>query len=197
MPLALEGNHVRLVPLEMVHLDALYEAGNDERLWQVTTTVIRSREDMRDYIAEALEQQAARIALPFVIVVKSTGEVVGSTRFGNVAPVHKRVEIGWTWINPRWQRTYVNTETKYLLLRHAFETLGCIRVEFKTDSLNLQSRKALAGIGAVEEGTMRNHMIVPGGRKRHSVYFSIIDAEWPEVRKKLEARLARFGRPGE
>jgi RimJ/RimL family protein N-acetyltransferase len=151
---------------------------------------------MRAYIAEALELQAAGTALPFVVIEKSTGAIVGSTRFGNIAVPHRRLEIGWTWITPRWQRTYVNTETKYLLLKHAFETLGCIRVEFKTDSLNRQSQNALAGIGATEEGTMRNHMIVGGGRKRHSVYFSIIDAEWPDVKKRLEGRLQRYDRAG-
>ncbi len=191
-PVQLEGERVRLLPLSMEHLDPLYEAGKDEQLWQVTTSVVRSREDMRAYIAEALDQQTAGTALPFVVVEKSVGQVVGSTRFGNITPVHKRVEIGWTWIAPRWQRTHVNTEMKLLMLRHAFETLGCIRVEFKTDSLNTQSRNALTGIGAIEEGTLRNHMIVPGGRRRHSVYFSIVDTEWPGVRQKLEDRLTRL-----
>ncbi len=191
-PVQLEGERVRLLPLSMEHLDPLYEAGKDEQLWRVTTSVVRSREDMRAYIVEALDQQAAGTALPFVVVEKSVGQVVGSTRVGNITPAHKRVEIGWTWIIPRWQRTHVNTEMKLLMLRHAFETLGCIRVEFKTDSLNTQSRNALTGIGAIEEGTLRNHMIVPGGRRRHSVYFSIVDTEWPGVRQKLEDRLTRL-----
>ncbi len=196
LPVELEGKSVRLVPMTMEHLDALFGAGTDEQLWRVTTSVIRNRDDMRAYIAEALEQQKAGTGLPFVIIEKSAGAIVGSTRFGNIAVPHRRVEIGWTWITPRWQRTSVNTETKYLMLKHAFETLGCIRVEFKTDSLNQQSRQALRGIGATEEGTMRNHMIVHGGRKRHSVYFSIIEAEWPDVKNRLESRLARFGRTG-
>ena len=190
-PVELEGNNVRLVPMSMDYFDQLCEAGLHEQLWRVTTTVIRNREDMRAYIAEALDTQAVGTALPFVIVEKSTMRVVGSTRYGNIATAHKRLEIGWTWITPRWQRTYVNTETKFLLLKHAFETLGCIRVEFKTDSLNEQSRKALAGIGAKKEGTLRNHMIVPGGRKRHSVYFSITDSEWPGVKRGLVERLGR------
>jgi RimJ/RimL family protein N-acetyltransferase len=181
----------------MEYLDQLCDAGLDERLWQVTTTVIRNREDMRQYLEEALDLQSAGTALSFVIIEKSTMRAVGSTRYANVAKPHRRLEIGWTWITPHWQRTYVNTEAKYLLLRHAFETLGCIRVEFKTDSRNEQSRKALAGIGATEEGTMRNHMIVPGGRIRHSVYFSIIDSEWPEVKKRLEERLRRLSSPSE
>jgi RimJ/RimL family protein N-acetyltransferase len=116
---------------------------------------------------------------------------VGSTRFANIDRENKHLEIGWTWIGKPWQRTAVNTEAKYLMLRHAFEELGCIRVEFKTDSLNQQSRNALLGIGAKEEGTFRNHMITQDGRYRHSVYFSVIDSEWPEVKRGLEERLAR------
>ncbi len=194
-PIELEGERIRLAPLSMDHLDELCDAGLHDELWRVTTSVIRNREDMRKYIAEALNGQSAGTAVPFVIIEKSTSRVVGSTRYGNIERTHRRLEIGWTWITPHWQRTYVNTEAKYLLLRHAFETLGCIRVEFKTDSLNEQSRKALAGIGATEEGTMRNHMIVAGGRKRHSVYFSVIDSEWPAVKRRLEKRLRQLRPP--
>ena len=122
---------------------------------------------------------------------KASNKAVGSTRFGNIDTAHRRVEIGWTWIARQWQRTFVNTETKYLLLSHAFDTLGCMRVEFKTDSTNSRSRNALMRIGAKEEGVFRNHMIMPGGRIRHSVYFSIIDSEWNEVKRELEKKLAK------
>jgi len=146
---------------------------------------------MKKYIETAMEEYARGRALPFAIIERSSGRAVGSTRFGNIETSHRRVEIGWTWIARQWQRTVVNTEAKYLLLSHAFETLGCIRVEFKTDSTNNRSRNALARIGAKEEGVMRNHMIVPGGRIRHSVYFSIVDSEWPEVKKNLELKLKK------
>jgi RimJ/RimL family protein N-acetyltransferase len=129
------------------------------------------------------------VSLPFAIVEKATGRAIGSTRYGNIDRTHHRVEIGWTWVAREWQRTAMNTEAKYLLLRHAFETLGCMRVELKTDSLNERSRAAILRIGAREEGTFRNHMITASGRIRHTVYFSIIDSEWPAVKVHLEARL--------
>jgi RimJ/RimL family protein N-acetyltransferase len=138
----------------------------------------------------ALKDQANGIALPFVTIDRASNTVVGSTRFGNIDRANRRVEIGWTWINPQWQRTYINTEAKYLMLRHAFETWQCIRVELKTDSLNEKSRNAMLRIGAKEEGTLRNHMVTYSGRLRHSVYFSIIDSEWPQVKANLEAKMA-------
>jgi RimJ/RimL family protein N-acetyltransferase len=128
----------------------------------------------------------------FVTVAKAIGRVVGSTSYLNIDRQHRRVEIGGTWTTPAWQRSAINTEAKYLQLRHAFETLGCIRVEFKTDALNSKSRQALARIGATEEGTFRNHMIMPDGRIRHSVYFSITDDEWPRVKAHLEGLLAAY-----
>jgi len=190
-PVILEGEHVRLEPLTQVHLAPLCEVGLDEELWKLTTTLIRTPADMKKYIETAMEEYARGRALPFAIIERSSGRAVGSTRFGNIETSHRRVEIGWTWIARQWQRTVVNTEAKYLLLSHAFDTLGCIRVEFKTDSTNNRSRNALARIGAKEEGVMRNHMIVPGGRIRHSVYFSIVDSEWPEVKKNLELKLKK------
>ena len=190
-PVTLEGSHVRLEPLAPGHLDALCEAGLDPELWKITMTLIRSRHEMNQYILTAFNEQREGRSLPFAIIEKQSGKAIGSTRYGNIDIVNKRVEIGWTWIGRKWQRTAVNTETKYLLLTYAFETLGCIRVEFKTDSLNNQSRHALLRIGAKEEGILRNHMIAPGGRLRHSVYFSIIDSEWPEAKKNLEQKLRR------
>jgi N-acetyltransferase len=187
----LEGTHVRLEPLSLAHYQQLCGIGLDPELWKITMTLIRTPEEMQQYIETALKEQEEGRSLPFAIIEKKSGKVVGSTRFANIDRTNRRVEIGWTWIARPWQRTPINTETKYLLLTHAFETLGCIRVEFKTDSLNAQSRSALLRIGAKEEGILRNHMIAPGGRLRHSVYFSIIDSEWSHVKKKLEEKLNR------
>lgn len=152
---------------------------------------VRTPEEMRAYIETALDEQAHGVSLPFAIVEKASGRAVGSTRYGNIDRAHRRVEIGWTWVARLWQHTSVNTESKYLLLRHAFETLRCIRVELKTDSLNERSRAAILRIGAREEGVFRNHMITASGRIRHSVYFSITDAEWPSVKAQLEEKLNR------
>jgi RimJ/RimL family protein N-acetyltransferase len=190
-PVTLEGQHVRLEPLTMAHVEPLCEVGLDPELWRWTLTVIETPEAMRAYVDEALRARAAGSALPFATVDRASGRVVGCTRFANIAPEHRRVEIGWTWVARPWQRTAVNTEAKFLMLRHAFETLGCLRVEFKTDSLNERSRNAILRIGAREEGILRNHMITPSGRIRHTVYYSITDDEWPSVKEKLEARLAR------
>jgi RimJ/RimL family protein N-acetyltransferase len=144
---------------------------------------------MRAYIEEALDGQARGLCLPFATVEKSAGRVVGSTRYGNIDLENRHVEIGWTWITRDWQRTFVNTEAKYLMLGYAFEKLDCRRVEFKTDSLNERSRNAILRLGAKEEGTFRNHMVTSSGRMRHSVYYSIIDSEWPDIRSNLEKRL--------
>jgi RimJ/RimL family protein N-acetyltransferase len=190
-PTVLEGRHVRLEPLSLGHHAQLCEVGLDPDLWRWTTAQVRTPDEMRAYIEEALRAQAAGTALPFAIIAQEAARAVGSTRYGNIEPAHRRVEIGWTWIGRPWQRTAVNTEAKYLMLRHAFEALGCVRVELKTDSLNERSRQAILRIGAKEEGTLRNHMITAGGRLRHSVYYSIIDAEWPAVKAKLERWLSR------
>ena len=133
--------------------------------------------------------------MPFATIEGASGRVVGGTRYMNIEPHHRRLEIGYTWLAPAWQRTAINTEAKLLMLTYAFNALGALRVEFKTDSLNEKSRTALLGIGAKEEGTMRNHMVTDSGRRRHSVYFSVIEEEWPQVRQHLDARLARLNRP--
>ena len=161
----------------------------DDEIWRWTTAVIRTPADLREYMETAIRWQEAGEALPFATIDRASGRAVGSTRYAAIDRENRRLEIGWTWIAPAFQRTYVNTEAKYLMLRHAFETLGCVRVEFKTDSFNEKSRRALLRIGAQEEGTMRNHMIMPGGRLRHSVYFSILDSEWPQVKAALEEKL--------
>ena len=188
-PIYLEGVHVKLEPLSLIHHQQLCEVGLDPELWKITMTLIRTPDEMKQYIMIALKEQEEGRSLPFTIIDKKSDKAVGSSRYGNIDLVNKRVEIGWTWIARPWQRTAINTETKYLLLTHAFEKLGCIRVEFKTDSLNTQSRNALLRIGAKEEGIFRNHMIAPGGRLRQSVYFSIIDSEWSHVKKMLEGKL--------
>jgi N-acetyltransferase len=188
-PVTLEGAHVRLEPLAKTHLAGLAEAGLDEELWRWIPTAVRTKEEMAAYIDTALDEQARGISLPFAIVEKAMGRAIGSTRYGNIDRMHHRVEIGWTWVGRAWQRTAINTEAKYLLLRHAFESLGCMRVELKTDSLNERSRAAILRIGAREEGIFRNHMITESGRLRHTVYFSIIDSEWPAVKARLEAKL--------
>lgn len=190
-PLILQGTCVRLEPLTLDHFDGLYAAGLEPEIWRWAPVPITNREEMRRYVETALRWQAEGTAMPFATVLNETDQVVGSTRFGNIDRENKHLEIGWTWIGLPWQRTAVNSEAKYLMLRHAFETLDCIRVEFKTDSLNEQSRNAILRIGAKEEGTFRNHMITRAGRYRHSVYFSVIDSEWPEVKRRLEERLAR------
>jgi RimJ/RimL family protein N-acetyltransferase len=189
-PVVLEGSVVRLVPMERSHLFALADVGLDPSLWTLIPTPVTDLESMRRWVETALRQQAEGTALPFVTVERSSGRIVGSSRFGTWVPEHRRVEIGWTWIAPAWQRTGVNTEAKLLMLRHAFETLGCQRVELKTDALNIRSRAAILRLGAREEGTFRKHMITEHGRVRDSVYFSIVDDEWPGVRARLEGMLS-------
>lgn len=188
-PVTLEGGVVRLEPLSLHHLDPLCAVGLDPSLWTHTTSRVASPAEMRRYVEAALAEQAAGTALPFATVLRESDVVVGSTRFGSIAPEHRRVEIGWTWIAPPWQRTAVNTEAKLLMLRHAFETWGCRRVELKTNARNARSRAAMLRIGAREEGTLRKHMINADGSARDSVYFSVVDDEWPAVRERLEAML--------
>ena len=185
----LEGGRILLEPLGEAHHAALCAVGLDAALWQWTPKPVHTAADMAAYIAFALAERAAGRALPFAIIEKATGRAIGSTRYGAIEPAHRRVEIGWTWLGRSWQRTGANTEAKYLLLRHAFETLGCIRVELKTDALNERSRAAIRRIGAREEGLLRSHMITADGRVRDTVYYSILDREWSQVKQDLESRL--------
>ena len=173
------------------HLPGLVKAGVDERLWKWTANEIRDESDMEKYFRSALADQAQGTSLPFVTVERSSSTVVGSTRFGNIDRANRKAEIGWTWVNPNWQRTAINTEAKLLMLTHAFETWKCIRVELKTDANNEQSRNAIRRIGGIEEGILRNHMITDSGRYRDSVYYSIIDTEWPDVKARLGEMLTR------
>ncbi len=189
-PVILTGARVRLEPLAKAHLAGLAEVGLDQELWRWIPAPVRTQEEMAAYIETALDEQARGMSLPFAIIEQATGRAIGSTRYGNVDRTHHRVEIGWTWVARAWQRTAINTEAKYLLLRNAFESLGCQRVELKTDSLNEKSRAAILRVGAQQEGVFRNHMITSTGRIRHTVYFSIIDAEWPAVKERLEGKLS-------
>lgn len=189
-PVTLEGRHVRLEPLTLGHVEALARVGLDPELWRWIPTPVMTVAEMREYVELALREQHRGSAVPFAIVHRASGEVVGSTRYGNIVAEHHRLEIGWTWYAVPHQRTAANTEAKLLLLAHAFEALGATRVEFKTDALNVPSRTAIARLGAVEEGTFRKHMHTASGRFRDTVYFSILDTEWPAVKARLTAKLA-------
>lgn len=190
-PVTLEGRFVRLEPLARGHLDGLCAAGLQGDVFGWMPTPIDSREEMAAWVDAALEAQAAGTALPLATVETGSGRVVGATRFLAIEPAHRRLEIGWTWVGRPWQRTPINTEAKLLMLGHAFETLGANRVELKTDALNAPSRAAILRLGAAEEGTFRSHMILPGGRVRDTVYYSLIAPEWPAVRDRLGAMLDR------
>ncbi len=190
-PVELVGGHVRLEPLTLAHLAGLTAAGSDPRIWRWMPLDGSTPAGMAGIVEAALAAQAAGAELPFVTIEAATGRVVGSTRYLALAPAHLRLEIGWTWIDPAFQRSAVNTEAKLLGMGHAFETLGMRRVEFKTDALNEPSRAAILGIGAQFEGIFRKHMVMPGGRARDSAYYSVIDTEWPDVQAHLQARLAR------
>jgi RimJ/RimL family protein N-acetyltransferase len=191
----LEGRHVRLEPLTESHHAALTEVGLDPDLWALIPYRVTTPEEMTAYIERALKDQAAGVSLPFATIDRASGKIVGSTRYMNVERAHRRVEIGATWIARPWQRTAINTEAKYLMLCYAFETLGCIRVELKTDALNRRSRNAIQRIGAMEEGIFRRHIITWSGRVRDSVYFSVVDREWPRVKAALESRLKAGNQP--
>ena len=191
-PVTLEGAGVRMEPLTEAHESALL-AILDPTLTQWFPKPMQTRADVHGYIVEALTWQKAGTAVPFATVARATGDLIGTTRFANIDRANKRAEIGWTLVARAHQRSAANTEAKLLMLTHAFETWGCIRVEFKTDSLNIQSRTALTRLGATEEGIFRNHVICASGRLRHSVYFSITNDEWPAVRQRLIRRLAAGG----
>jgi RimJ/RimL family protein N-acetyltransferase len=189
-PVTLEGRIVRLEPLSLDHVAGLAEVGLDPVIWRWTIARPTSEADLRAWAEAALANRAAGTELPFVTIEAATGRPIGSTRYMNIVLEHHRLEIGWTWVAPPWQRGGANREAKLLQLRHAFEVLGCRRVEFKTDSRNEASRNALLGIGAQFEGIFRNHMVMPEGPMRHSAWYSVIDEEWPGVRERLEASLA-------
>ncbi len=191
-PITLSGQLVRLEPLRFEHAAELLAVGQEEDIWAyMLGNPSDSLESMQSYVGATLRQQAAGKELPFVIRELVSGRALGSTRYMNIELRDRGLEIGSTWLEASARRTGVNTECKYLLLRHAFEELGAIRVQFKTDSRNLRSQRAIERIGAIKEGVLRNHMIVQHGYYRASVYYSIIDSEWPQVKTKLQAMMVR------
>lgn len=185
----LEGTHVRLEPLAQHHLDGITRAGEDDAVWTWLPYRPTTRAEYQAWLDHALAEQAAGRELPLVTIDRASGDVVGSTRLFFVSPRDRRVEIGGTWLAPSAQRSAINTESKLLLLAHCFDTLGCVRVELKTDARNEKSQRAIERIGAKYEGVMRKHMLTRGGFHRDSVYYAIIDDEWPDVRARLEAML--------
>ena len=193
VPQALEGKAVRLEPIRPDHEELFWDAAknNLEDIFRWIPYSMKTRQDFEKLIDKAFDEQERGDSVVFATVEQKSGRAIGSTRFMNIDRANRRVEIGSTWIAPAWQRTGVNTEAKYLMLRHAFEVWKCIRVELKTDALNQKSRNAILRIGAKEEGTLRRHLITWTGRVRDTVYFSILDNEWPEVKTKLEAMRSR------
>jgi len=188
----LEGKHVRLEPLSARHISGLAKIGVGKDFWDfMLYGAMKTESDMADWVSDILSRADRGTDLPFAVIHLSSNKIAGATRYLNIMPQDYGLEVGGTWYGVEFQRTVVNTECKYLLLKHAFETLGCIRVQIKTDSLNVVSQKAIERIGAVKEGVLRNHMILPTGRVRHSVYYSILDSEWPGVNRKLEGLLSR------
>ena len=191
-PMILEGRHARLEPLTREHAGDLLVAGDDEAIWRyLPVPWPRSSEAIGEWIGEALADAQSGAVIPFAVVHRKSGSAVGSTRFLDIQRPHRSLEIGWTWIGVSHQRTALNTECKYLLMGHAFEVLGAIRICLKTDSRNVRSQEAIERIGAVREGVLRNHMILWDGYVRDSAYFSITAAEWPRVKRRLEEMLAR------
>ena len=189
-PITLQGRIVRLEPMAVEQIPALCAAGKDKTIWQyMIYGDLSIDQNMDAWVREILRRQADGTDLPFTVFQQATGQVAGATRFMEIRPAQRGLEIGGTWYSPEFQRTGVNTECKYLMLKYAFETLGCIRVQFKADERNSRSVAAIERIGAVREGVFRNHYILPNGAFRDSLYFSILDQEWPGVKSRLEEKL--------
>ena len=189
----LQGKHVRLEPLNERHISGLAEIGMGQDFWKyMLYGDMKTEADFRHFVTDLLAREQKGTDLPFAAIHLASGRIAGSTRYLNIMPNDRGLEVGGTWYGLDFQRTAVNTECKYLLLTHAFEVLKCIRVQIKTDALNLRSQAAIERIGAVKEGVLRNHMILPDGRIRHSVFYSILDTEWNGVKKKLEELLEKY-----
>ncbi|MEW9580349.1 GNAT family N-acetyltransferase [Paraburkholderia sp. DGU8] len=186
----LTGTTVELRPLQHAHAQALVGAAADGQLWNLKHTVVPGPDTIGDYIATALDTRMAGTVMPFVIALRENGAIVGSTRFWKIDRANRKLEIGHTWLSESMQRTAVNTEAKHLLLSYAFDVLQCVRVQFTTDELNAKSRASILRLGAKQEGVVRHERIMPDGRKRNSVRFSIVDHEWPAVKAMLAAKLA-------
>lgn len=181
----LSGARVKLLPMEIDHIHALFEVGNTPAIWPYMPMQIRNPEDMEQLVKDALSAREQGVAFPFVIFDLKLNKIVGSTRLLDISVPNRRLEIGWTWLSPEVWRTSVNTECKLLLLNHCFEKLKTIRVQLKTDERNVRSQEAISRLGAIKEGTLRNHRILSDGFYRNTVYFSILDTEWPAVKEKL------------
>ncbi len=191
-PVTLQGKYVRLEPLSEAHIPGLTEIGRGQDFWDfMLYGRMETEEDMRRWVLDIMSRGTQGTDLPFAVIQLASGKVAGATRYLNIMPNDRGLEIGGTWYGLEYQRTSLNTECKYLLLTHAFEKLGCIRVQLKTDLINLRSQKAIERIGAQREGILRNHMILPSGRVRDSVFYSILDSEWMDVKKRLEEMMSR------
>lgn len=184
------GPRIKLRPLLASDGPALVQAATDGELWNLPFTIVPSAETVDSYIRTALEGRADGTAIPFVTELIEPKRIIGSTRFWQIDWEHRKLEIGWTWLSAAWQRTFVNTETKFLMLCFAFERLNCVRVQFMTDERNEKSREAILRLGAKQEGIVRHDFIMPDGRRRNSIQFSIIDEEWPDIRRGLEEKLS-------
>lgn len=191
-PVTLTGDAVRLEPVGPHHVEGLWHAGRFPEVWDMRPSPVYSRDEMDAQVHGAVAAADAGVLFMFATIDTGSDRVIGTTCFLNVDPPNRHLEVGGTWLTPAWQRSPANTEAKYLQLRHCFDTLGCLRVEFKTDARNAKSRAALTRIGATEEGTFRRHVILPDGHVRDSVYFSILDREWPDVRQRLDARMTSY-----
>jgi RimJ/RimL family protein N-acetyltransferase len=192
-PVVLTGKHVRLEPMTEAHIQGLAKIGVGQSFWDfMLYGNMNSEEDMRGWVMDIISRGKKGTDLPFAVIHLASGRVAGATRYLNIMPSDRGLEIGGTWYGVDFQRTAVNTECKYLLLSHAFETLGVIRVQLKTDLRNERSQKAMERIGAKKEGVLRNHMILPDGRYRDSVFYSILDSEWAEVKNNLIRIMSRY-----
>ncbi len=188
-PVRLTGDRVEIVPMDPAHTDGLFAAGRAAEIWEYMPMRVATPEDMARLLRDALRDRDEGREFPFVIIDRASGRIVGSTRFLEIALAHRGIEIGWTWLAPDVWRTPINTECKYLLLRHCFETLEMIRVQLKTDARNLRSQRAIERLGAAREGVLRHHRVMPDGYLRDSVYYSILAEEWPGVKARLEGVL--------
>lgn len=194
-PVTLEGKLVRLEPLSMDHLPALAAISLNPQIWRWMADRMESEDHLRRYIETAVDLATAGAVMPWATRSMKDNRIIGSTRFADIQPAHRTLEIGWTWMHPDYQRSGINVEAKYMQLRHAFEMMGARRVAFKTHHQNLKSQTAIQALGAKHEGVFRNHVIMPDGSPRHSYWYSIIDKEWPEVKARLEARMAKHSTP--
>ena len=194
-PITLQGNVVRLEPLRVEHVPGLTAVGIDDEIWRnMPYGEMKGEQDIHRWVRGVLALAAAGSDIPFAVIHVPSGRIAGATRYMEIRPAHRGLEIGGTWYGAEFRRTGVNTECKYLLLKHAFEVMNCIRVQFKTDSRNVRSQRAIERLGAVKEGILRNHMILPDGYQRHSVYYSILESEWPSVKAGLERRMGQLPR---